>query len=248
MKKILLACIFLISSVVIGQAAENGVYINGYNRSTQPFAYMENGVAKGFDIECLEWIAKDAGIKVRHEPIIWSEGPNLIRSGKIDMIYSSMTITVPRMIKVAFSNPYWNAGQAAFAMNSSPADFNKVQSGQVKGIGAMRGSTGADWVQRAIIEKNNLSPGLLHNYDDYEAVAGAVNSGEIEVGIIDSPIVKLIIGARPMKVLGVADTGEQYGVAMRKSDLRLQRIINIGLYKLMVSPNWEALKAKYGLN
>lgn len=238
----------LLTCAAFSQAAENGVYINGYNRTTEPFAYMENGVAKGFDIESLEWIANEMGFKVRHEPIIWSEGPSLIRSGKIDMIYSSMTITPARMILITFANPYWDAGQAAFAMNTSSADFNRVQKGQVNGIGAMRGSTGADWVQNQVIAQNRLSPDLLHNYDDYAQVVQAVARGEVEVGVIDSPIVRLSIGSNPMKVLGVADTGEQYGIAIRKNDIKLQRLLNVGLYKLMLSPKWEELKAKYNLN
>ena len=248
MKKTLIAFILLLSTAICSQAAENGVYINGYDKSTKPFAYLENGVVQGFDIECLEWIAKDAGIKVRHEPIIWSQGPDLIRSGKIDMIYSSMTITVPRLMKIRFSNPYWDAGQAAFAKNSSSADFAQVTRGQVNGIGAMRGSTGAEWVQHEVIIKNSLSPDLLHPYQNYEHVVNAVASGEVEVGIIDSPIVRLSIGSNPMKVLGVAETGEQYGVAMRKNDIKLHRIINTGLYRLMKSPDWERLKTKYNLN
>ena len=249
MKRILIAVLVLPLLITgISEAADGKVYINGYNNTTKPFAYTENGVAKGFDIDWINMLAQEAGIQVRHVPIVWSEGPNMIRRGEIDMIASSMTITVPRMIKVRFSNPYWNAGQAVFTRNNAGLTLAQIQKGQAQSLGSMRGSTGAGWIQDEVIAKNNLAPEVLHNYEDYEDVAQAVMSGEIQAGVIDSPIVKLVIGDRPMQVVGVADTNEQYGVAMRKNDVLLHRIINHGLYKLMNSPEWEALKLKYNLN
>lgn len=248
MKKTLIVLMLLFGSTVLAHAAENGVYINGFNRTTKPFAYLEDGVAKGFDIDSLEWIGKELGIKFRHEPIVWSEGPDLIRSGKIDLIASSMTITVPRMLRVRFSNPYWNAGQAVFVLNTSSLDFNKVQKGQVGGIAAMRASTGAEWVQSAVVNANNLAPDAIINVDDYDGVIDAVLKGRAAAGVVDSPIVNLLIADKPLKVVGVADTGEQYGVAMRRSDIRLMRLINLGYFRLMHSPEWAVLKARYNLD
>ena len=247
MKKLCSALLVLLWCASGVLAADGQVLINGYNPTTKPFGYTENGAAKGFDIEMLNWIAQDAGVQIRHVPIVWAQGLDLIRRGEIDMIASSMTITVPRMIKVRFSNPYWNIDQGVLSRNDSGLTLEQVTSGRAQGVGAMRGSTGEAWY-RSIIAKNNLDPEILHSYDDYNGVLNAVMNGEIQAGIMASATAKVMIGDRPMKLIGAVDLGEQYGVAMRKNNVPLHRLINHGLYKFVRSPEFEALKAKYNLN
>jgi polar amino acid transport system substrate-binding protein len=53
------------------------------------------------------------------------------------------------------------------------------------------------------------------------------------------------IKEKPMSIIGEIDTGEEYGVAIRKSDAELLATINTGLDLLMQSPKWDELKTKY---
>ena len=48
-----------------------------------------------------------------------------------------------------------------------------------------------------------------------------------------------------IKIVGTIKTGEEYGVAIRKDDNELLDLINEGLKRIMRSPKWEELKAKY---
>ncbi len=61
-------CVFLASPA----GAAEKIYINGIDANFPPFAYVDKkGVPDGFDIKALDWIARDQGFKVKHQPQDW---------------------------------------------------------------------------------------------------------------------------------------------------------------------------------
>ena len=50
-----------------------------------------------------------------------------------------------------------------------------------------------------------------------------------------------------MKVIGSVETGEQFGVAIRKEDTALLEFMNQALAELQADPYWEELIDKYNL-
>jgi polar amino acid transport system substrate-binding protein len=49
------------------------IYINGFDSHFPPFTYIDrNGNPRGFDVEALNWIAKEMGFQVQHRPKEWS--------------------------------------------------------------------------------------------------------------------------------------------------------------------------------
>ena len=55
------------------------------------------------------------------------------------------------------------------------------------------------------------------------------------------------IEGKPLSIIGEVDTNEEYGVAIRKSDVELLETINDGLTQLMADPYLEELKTEYGM-
>ena len=55
-----------------GVAADK-VYINGFDAAYPPFSFVDkNGKPSGFDIDSINWIAKEMGFKVKHRPTDWA--------------------------------------------------------------------------------------------------------------------------------------------------------------------------------
>ena len=86
--------------------------INGIDADFPPFTYIDNNDNPvGFDIDCVDWIAKEMGFEVKHIPIPWDSIIAELLAGKIDLIASGMTITEERKKVVDFTIPYWQIDQ-----------------------------------------------------------------------------------------------------------------------------------------
>ena len=105
-----LAALCFLSSAS-GIAAEK-VYINGIDANFPPFAYVDkNGNPDGFDVKALDWIAKEMGFKVKHQPMDWDGIIPSLKAKKIDIVASGMSITDERKKQVSFTAPYWKIKQ-----------------------------------------------------------------------------------------------------------------------------------------
>jgi len=86
--------------------------INGIDADYPPFTYIDNNDNPvGFDIDCVNWIAKEMGFEVNHIPIPWDSIIAELLAEKIDLIASGMTITEERKKLVDFTIPYWQIDQ-----------------------------------------------------------------------------------------------------------------------------------------
>jgi len=79
-----------------------------------PFAYIDNNDNPvGFDIDCVNWIAKEMGLEVKHCPVVcdWGVFVTGFAAGVIDFAASGLTITEWKKKSVDFTIPYWQTDQ-----------------------------------------------------------------------------------------------------------------------------------------
>ena len=145
-KKYILLVVFslLIVVMVFGSqglwATEKKVYINGIDADYPPFAYIdEKGNPAGFDVECLDWIAQEMGFEVKHQPTAWDGIVSSLLAGKIDLVYSGMSITEERKKKVDFTIAYWEINQALCVREDSDLNIIAALSGNYT-VGSQRRS------------------------------------------------------------------------------------------------------------
>ena len=85
-------------------AAADKIYINGFDAAYPPFSFIDKaGKPAGFDIDAVNWIAKEMGFKVKHQPTDWAAIVPSLKAGKIDFIASGMSITPERQAQVNFT-------------------------------------------------------------------------------------------------------------------------------------------------
>jgi len=88
--------------------AMDRVIVNGFDAAYPPFTFIDKkGNPAGFDIDAVNWIAKEMDFKVRHQPTDWAAIVPSLKAKKIDMIASGMSITPERLQQVNFTEPYW---------------------------------------------------------------------------------------------------------------------------------------------
>jgi polar amino acid transport system substrate-binding protein len=80
---------------------------------TQPPLNATNkaGELIGLDADIARLIAMNMGVKIKFSKMSFSELLPALEAGKVDMVISSMTMTLERNLKVAFVGPYYVSGK-----------------------------------------------------------------------------------------------------------------------------------------
>ena len=230
---------------------DDNVYIVGIDAEYPPYSYIgEDGNPTGFDVESIQWIAEQKGFEVEIQPTAWDGIVPALQAGKIDLIYSGMSITPARTEKVAFSIPYWNVDLAVAVQAGSDVTMDQFNAGDVT-IGVQRGCSSNDWLELHFgTEAYNqmVKDGEIKLFDSFPMSMVALGNGQVEAVIFDDAgIDEYIVGNDDLVKLGTTDTGEQFAIAVRKDDTELLATLNAGLEELMASDKWTELKEKYEL-
>ncbi len=234
----------LVLSATFAVAAEK-VYINGIDANFPPFAFVDkSGAPDGFDVKALDWIAKEMKFKVKHQPMDWDGIIPSLKTKKIDIVASGMSISDERKKEVAFTIPYWKIKQVLVAKKdtkltaeSALADGNKV--------GVQRGTTEAKWIAENLIKKGGKKFELVQ-YDSAPLAVEDVVNGRIVAAAMDDQPAEDAVKKKPVKILGgFGMPDEDFGYAIRKEDTEFLKKVNEGLKKLMKSPYWAELKKQY---
>ncbi len=224
---------------------EKPLYIVGIDAEYPPYSYIEpDGTPMGFDVESIIWIGEQKGFDVKIQPMAWDGIIPALQAGKIDMVYSGMTITDERKEMVNFSDPYYKVNQSVVIYEDSGKTFDEFMAGSLK-IGAQRGTTGAFWVEDHLIETGLMPAENLVTYDNFPIVVQDLQNKRLDAIIYDTTPMHEAIAGKPLIEIGEIDTGEEIGVAIRKEDTELLATINDGLSQLKTDPYWETLKEKY---
>ncbi|QSZ67777.1 amino acid ABC transporter substrate-binding protein [Methanofollis aquaemaris] len=227
------------------QTGEKTRYIVGIDGDYKPYSWMTlDGKATGFDVESIQWIADEMGFEVEIKPMAWDGIIPALQQGKIDMVYSGMTISPERLQNVNFSKPYWIVNQAVAVREGSDLTIEDVKEGKVV-MGVQRGCTAHTWIDQHLIQTGNLSSDDCKLYKNVQLALTDLQNKRVDAVMYDVPVIKDAIQGKPLVMLGEIQTDEEYGVAVRKDDNDLRATINEGLDKLMTSPKWDELKQKY---
>ena len=243
---ILCSMVLFILSMMVGISAEKSVYINGIDPDYPPFAFIdETGKPAGFDVESLDWIAKEMGFEVKHQPTAWDGIITALLSKKIDMVYSGMSITAERAEKVNFSNPYWEIDQALCVRKDSALNIIEALSGKYV-VGTQRGCTAAMWIEENLVNKGVMPKENLKLYEGFSLAVQDLVNGRVDSAMMDDVMVEdAIRKGQPVKTVGIIKTGEAFGIAVRKEDSELREMLNEGIKRLLKADIWEELEIKY---
>jgi len=237
-----LAALFVLSATVVGAAEK--VYINGIDANFPPFAFVDKtGAPDGFDVKALDWIAKEMGFKVKHQPMDWDGIIPSLKAKKIDIVASGMSITEARKKEVNFTAPYWKIKQVLVAKKDAKITAEQALADGNK-IGVQRGTTEAKWIEENLIKKGKKFE--LVQYDSAPlAIEDVINGRIIAAAMDDAPALDAA-KSKPVKILGgFGMPDELFGYAVRKEDTEFLKKLNDGLKKLMKSPRWAELKKTY---
>ena len=226
-------------------AADAKTYVNGIDPNYPPFAYMDEktGQPAGFDVDSMNWIAKNMGVKIEHKPMAWDGIIPALLSNQIDMVCSGMSITPERAKMVQFSDPYWTVSRVFVVPADSTLTVEEILSKPVK-VGVQRGTSEANALKQEQQAKGY--PMELRFYDSAPLAVEDLLNGRIQAALMDElPADDAISKGRAVKKAGTHGEPDGFGVAIRKDDKELRALVDEGYRKLMADPYWQELQKKY---
>lgn len=245
MKIFLRSIAFVVMMLVAAVTAQAKDYVNGIDANYPPFAYIDEktGQAAGFDVDSMNWIAKNMGFGLKHKPVAWDGIIPALLAKQIDMVCSGMSISEKRKQMADFSNPYWTVSRVLLVPQNSALTPADILTKKVK-LGVQRGTSEADAIQQEQKEKNY--PFELRFYESAPLIVEDMLNGRIDAALMDAlPAEDSISKGRAVRKLGIHGKPDQFGVALRKGDKELRTLVDEGYKMLMADPYWKELQEKY---
>ncbi|MFZ4155268.1 ABC transporter substrate-binding protein [Streptomyces pseudogriseolus] len=187
-----------------------------------PFQSEIDGKVQGFDVALIDLVADDLGVKqeILDTPFENFKTGAFLNSGECDLAAAGMTITEERKKNVDFSDPYFEATQAVLVdKKSGIASFADLEG---RKVGAQAQTTGEDYAK-----SKGLDP---VSFESSDAVLNGLRTGQVEAVVIDYPVVqgwlKDKANAAAFEVAEQVNTGEQYGVTVKKGNDKLREAVN----------------------
>jgi len=199
---------------------ERGTIIIGTEASYPPMEFIdENGNFVGVDIDIAKEIAKNLRVEPEFKNIVWDELFDKLLAGEVDMLISSITILPERTEIMAFSDPYFNAGQVIIVKESRAIEIKNPDDLYNKRIG-VQGNTTSDFEAQKYTNK-------VVRYSTYQEAIEDLLAEKIDAIVIDYPAgIALVREIEGLVITGSPFTQEFYGVAVRKKDQALLSLIN----------------------
>ena len=145
-----------VNIAVAGKAMDNiikkGELVVGIT-GTQPPLNVTNKDGKiiGYDADIAKLIAMNLGVKLKFSTMPFAELLPALTAGKVDMVLSSMTMTLERNRKVAFVGPYYISGKGILTKTQTIGALQQTEgmnNPEFK-VAALKGSTSQAFVEQA---------------------------------------------------------------------------------------------------
>lgn len=227
-----------------GSGGTDDTIVPGTASGFPPFEYTTDGELVGFDVALAEEVIDRAGYEVGDWTDI--EFKSLIPSlddGDVDLVAAGMTINAKRKKQIAFSDPYWESNQSVLVAADGDFAPESVQDLEGKRVGAQTGTTGESEAE-GLVKDGIVSEDDLRRYDNYTLAVQDLENGNVDAIIIDQPVAENFSSGRAVEVAFTIETGEQFGMGMRKDDDRLSDI-NDALGEIRDDGTYDDLVAEW---
>jgi polar amino acid transport system substrate-binding protein len=207
-----------------------------------PFVYEEKGKLTGFDVDLSQAVADalDVDLDVIDVDFDSITSGDSLNSDACDVAVAAMTITGERARVLDFSSPYFDAKQALVTPRGSGLDQLAELAG--KRVGVQKDTTGETYMSDFAPESTQVTA-----YADAAGLQEALTAGEIDAAVLDNTVSGEFVSSNPrLKLAREFDTGEQYGMAVKKDgNIPLLREINGTLADIREDGTYDKIFTKY---
>lgn len=194
-----------------------------------PMVFKQGKELAGVEVDLARELGANLGRKITFVEVPWDEQIEALNEGRIDIVMSSMSITMARRAVVAFSRPYLVVGQMTLVraedQNRYLLGFPVKPSGT---IGVLSATTGEFLVRR------EFPKAKLKTFKTEADAAQALKKKKIDLLISDSTLIWYLAGIHAndgLVAVPFALNEEQLAWAVRKGNEALLTEVNEFLQK-----------------
>lgn len=223
-------------------AAETPPLRVGMDLSYPPFETIgPDGQPAGISVDLARALSTDLGRPLVIENIPFTGLIPALKSGKVDLILSSMTATPERAKAVAFSDPYLTTGLALLVPAATTATSLEDLDRPDKTIVVRQGTTGE------VFARSNVHQAKILTLEKENACVLEVAQGKADAFIYDQMSVFQNARRQPGKVRALLAPLQQesWAVALRPEDNELRTQVNTFLGKFRAGGGFNDLADKY---
>ncbi|TKX32468.1 transporter substrate-binding domain-containing protein [Campylobacter aviculae] len=199
--------------------------------------------ASGISVDFLDQFAKENGYNLVVKNIAWDGLIPALKTGKIDLIMSSMTITDDRKKVVDFSIPYVQANLAILTPINSQVKSIKDLNQKGKILALKRGSTGHLYANK------NLKNATIHLFDKENAAILEVIQGKADGFFYDQLTIYRTWQKHQDTTRAILapfqENPEFWGIAIRKGNAGLKKQLDDFISKSKKDGFFDSLGEKY---
>lgn len=235
-----IALILVVCSVAC--AAPTAALRVGMDLSYPPFETIgPDGKPAGISVEIAQALAAELGRPLQIENIPFTGLIPALKTGKIDLIISSMTATEERAKAVAFSDPYLTTGLALLVPASSAASGLADLDLPGKTIVVRQGTTGE------VFARTNIRQAKILTLEKENACVLEVAQGKADGLIYDQMSVFQNARRQAGKVRALLAPlqKESWAIALRPGDPELLKQVNAFLARFRTDGGFDRLADKY---
>lgn len=234
----LVAILGILLAAAPAAGAASKPLVIGTEPNFPPLSYFEGQRIAGFEIDLIQELAKGMGETVRLESVSFTDQPKLMASGKLDAAISSWTITPERQKTLAFSDAYFDAGQAVVVTKASKIRTRHELAKHL--VGVQQATTGEEAVSTQLRTQG------IQRYPDIAQAFDALDRGRIGAVVVDLPVALDTLKQRKtLKIIGGTLTAERYGIVAHPSRKALIQRFNAQLAKMKADGRYSKLYAKW---
>jgi polar amino acid transport system substrate-binding protein len=223
--------------------ADRGRLVVGVDQNTNLFGYRDpsSGRLEGFDIDVAREIARAIfGDPDRIDPRVYEADQRVpvLKSGQVDLVVRTFSITCERKKEVAFSTTYFVANQKILALKgsgiASAADLAR------KRVCAVQGTT-------SLLVLSDLDPRptivAVNNWTDCMAMLQQAQVDAISTD--DAVLWGLEMQDPNVEVVGPSMNREPYGIGINQKHPDLVQFVNGVLDQMRADGTWQRLYDKW---
>lgn len=203
----------------------------------------KEGKPSGVSVEFAYALGKHLGREVVIENIAWDGLIPSLKTKKIDVIISSMTITPERQKSIAFSIPYAQSNLAILTHTQSGVESIADLNQKGKKVGVKKGTTGD------IYAKKYLTNASILVFDKENAATLEVIQKKVDGFLYDQLTIYQNWEKHPKTTRALLkpfqETPEYWGVALRQEDRELKKQVDEFIVQAKKDGTFDALSKKY---
>ncbi|MFG1704333.1 glutamate ABC transporter substrate-binding protein [Nonomuraea sp. M3C6] len=228
---------------------DRGVLTVGIKFDQPMFGYKDpdSGRIIGFDAEMARMVAKDltgSERNIRFVETVSRERENFLAQQVVDLVIATYSITEARGRLVAFTDPYYVAGQDIL-VRSGDTSIGEASDLDGKSVCTAKGSTSVDRLRDEV-------PGAhLEIVDAYSVCVPALMAGRVDALSTDDTILLGLLAQHPdtLRLVGKPFGREPYGMGVRKQDTAFRDYLNGLIARSLRDGQWDrAFMATIGVS